>query len=57
MALVGCVAVFNGRQAPWRAWSVWALAYLIAMTAANGFTHFPWYFVPLLPDLHGRTRC
>ena len=30
-------------------WSVWALAYVAAMTAANGFTHFPWYFVPLLP--------
>jgi hypothetical protein len=49
LALVGCVVVLRGREAFWRAWTVWALAYLIAMTAANGFTHFPWYFVPLLP--------
>ena len=41
--------MLRGREGFWRAWTVWALAYLIAMTAANGFTHFPWYFVPLLP--------
>jgi hypothetical protein len=34
-------------------WSVWAVAYVVAMTAANGFTHFPWYFVPLLPIYTG----
>jgi hypothetical protein len=33
----------------WRLWSVWALGYLAGMTAANAFTHFPWYFAPLLP--------
>lgn len=33
----------------WLIWSVWAWAYLTGMTAANAFTHFPWYFVPLLP--------
>lgn len=34
-------------------WSVWAVTYVAAMTAANGFTHFPWYFVPLLPIYTG----
>ena len=32
-----------------RIWSIWAWTYLAGMTAANAFTHFPWYFVPLLP--------
>jgi hypothetical protein len=49
LALVGCGVVLRRREGFWRAWTVWGLAYLIAMTAMNGFTHFPWYFVPLLP--------
>jgi hypothetical protein len=49
MAVVGYLVMARGREAFWRVWSVWAGSYLISMTAANGFTHFPWYFVPLLP--------
>ena len=48
-AIAGFVAIARHGQAFWRVWSLWAWSYLGAMTAANGFTHFPWYFVPLLP--------
>lgn len=49
LALVGFLTLVRSGAAFWRMWSVWAWSYLAAMTAANGFTHFPWYFVPLLP--------
>lgn len=48
-AVAGFAAIAKHGHAFWRLWSVWAWSYLGAMTAANGFTHFPWYFVPLLP--------
>jgi hypothetical protein len=49
LALAGLVT-FAVRGGPlWRLWSLWGLGYLVGMTASNGFTHFPWYFVPLLP--------
>ena len=48
-AIAGFALIARHGHAFWRVWSVWAWSYLGAMTAANGFTHFPWYFVPLLP--------
>jgi arabinofuranosyltransferase len=33
----------------WRLYAIWAWSYMAAMTARNAFTHFPWYFVPVLP--------
>jgi hypothetical protein len=54
LALAGSVVVSRSSVPVfWRAWSAWAWTYLAAMTAANGFTHFPWYFVPLLPIYTG----
>jgi hypothetical protein len=48
-AATGCIAVIRSGTIFWRIWLAWASLYLVAMTAANAFTHFPWYFVPLLP--------
>jgi arabinofuranosyltransferase len=48
LAVVGCFA--NTSASPfWRLYATWAFGYLAAMCALNAFTHFPWYFVPLLP--------
>jgi hypothetical protein len=49
LALVGFVTFIRSGAEFWRIWSIWAWSYLASMTIANGFTHFPWYFVPLLP--------
>ena len=49
LALIGFLWVVKTAGVFWRLWSVWAWTYTAAMTAANAFTHFPWYFVPLLP--------
>lgn len=49
LAMVGFVVLLRSAGAFWRIWSIWGWSYLGAMTAVNGFTHFPWYFVPLLP--------
>ena len=49
LALLGFVTLIRSGAAFWRIWSVWAWSYLASMTIANGFTHFPWYFVPVLP--------
>lgn len=49
LALLGYIAIIKSGDAFWRMWALWAWCYTTAMTAANGFTHFPWYFVPLLP--------
>ena len=49
LALIGFVVFVKSGGPFWRIWSIWGWSYLAAMTAANGFTHFPWYFVPLLP--------
>jgi hypothetical protein len=49
LALWGFVAILRSGNVFWGMWTVWAWSYTGAMTAANGFTHFPWYFVPLLP--------
>jgi hypothetical protein len=48
-ALIGFVTLVKSATTFWRLWLAWAWSYLAAMTAANAFTHFPWYFVPLLP--------
>ena len=48
-ALIGFITLVRSGQAFWRMWSLWAWTYAAGMTAANAFTHFPWYFVPLLP--------
>jgi hypothetical protein len=42
-------AVVHSAPVFWRVWALWAWGYLAGMTATNAFTHFPWYFVPLLP--------
>jgi hypothetical protein len=48
LAVVGSFS--NTSSSPfWRLSAIWAWSYLAAMTATNAFTHFPWYFVPLLP--------
>jgi hypothetical protein len=49
LALLGFIAIIKSGDAFWRMWALWAWCYTAAMAAANGFTHFPWYFVPLLP--------
>ncbi|MGB2713352.1 MAG: hypothetical protein WBC51_04175 [Vicinamibacterales bacterium] len=49
LALVGFVTLIRSGAEFWGIWSIWAWSYLASMTIANGFTHFPWYFVPLLP--------
>jgi hypothetical protein len=60
LALAGFVVIAAGLKACaagnalaatrfWVLWSVWAWGYVAGMTAANAFTHFPWYFAPLLP--------
>ena len=49
LALLGSVMLIRSGPAFWRTWSVWGWSYAAGMTAANAFTHFPWYFVPLLP--------
>lgn len=51
LAAAGAALTVVAGHAFWRLWTLWALAYVSAMTAANGFTHFPWYFVPILPVL------
>jgi hypothetical protein len=50
-ALAGLAAIWMSRRCdcPLFPWSVWAGLYVVVMTAANGFTHFSWYFTPLLP--------
>lgn len=56
LSLAGFVAIVKDRTThggPWVLWSVWAWSYLLGMTIVNGFTHFPWYFVPLLPIYTG----
>jgi arabinofuranosyltransferase len=53
LAIAGFVAIARSGEPFWRIWSVWAWSYAAAMTAANAFTHFPWYFVPLLPIYTG----
>lgn len=59
LAIAGFVMIAkNGRGVCrahrfWQIWSIWAWVYLAAMTTANAFTHFPWYFVPLLPIYTG----
>ena len=48
LAVVGSLT--TTRASPfWRLFAIWAWSYVAAMTARNAFTHFPWYFVPLLP--------
>jgi hypothetical protein len=49
LALIGFGLFLRSGGPFWRLWSFWGWSYLAAMTAANGFTHVPWYFVPLLP--------
>jgi hypothetical protein len=49
LAILGFVQAIRSGPVFWRMWSAWAWSYVAAMTAANAFTHFPWYFVPLLP--------
>ena len=49
VALLGCMTLIRSGAVYWRIWSVWAWSYVAGMTAANAFTHFPWYLVPLLP--------
>jgi hypothetical protein len=53
ITLLAVVGPLLGSSRFFRLWSIWAWSYLAAMTAANGFTHFPWYFVPLLPIYTG----
>jgi hypothetical protein len=48
-AAAGAIALWRSGQTIWRVWAAWGAGYLGAMTAVNAFTHFPWYFVPLLP--------
>jgi len=44
---------YTDRSPFWRLYSIWAWSYVAAMTARNAFTHFPWYFVPILPVYTG----
>jgi hypothetical protein len=48
-ALPGAVLLWRTGSLPCRLWLVWGVLYAGAFTVMNGFTHFPWYFVPLLP--------
>ena len=52
LALAGAALAMLEGDAFWRLWMLWVGAYVAGMTAANGFTHFPWYFVPILPVLN-----
>jgi hypothetical protein len=53
ITILACAGPLLESSRFFRVWSIWAWSYLVAMTAANGFTHFPWYFVPLLPIYTG----
>jgi hypothetical protein len=52
-AAIGFATLIKSGTVFWRLWAVWAWSYLGAMVAANALTHFPWYFVPLLPIYTG----
>jgi hypothetical protein len=52
LALIGSLAIIKAPPL-WQLFTVWAWTYVVAMTARNAFTHFPWYFVPLLPVYTG----
>ena len=52
LAVVGSLAN-TGPSSFWRLYVIWGWSYLAAMTARNAFTHYPWYFVPLLPVYTG----
>jgi hypothetical protein len=53
LAIGGWVLLWTRRLEFWRIWSAWCVLYTCAMVAANGFTHFMWYYVPLLPSYIG----
>ena len=53
LAVVGSLTN-TGASPFWRLFAIWAWSYIAAMTARNAFTHFPWYFVPLLPVYTGK---
>ncbi len=49
LAICGAVLAWRWRNAAVRAWLIWGASYAVIFLMANAFTHFPWYFVPLLP--------
>ena len=49
LAAAGVAVILMTGTAFWKLCVLWMVAYLVIMTAANAFTHFPWYFVPVLP--------
>ena len=40
---------WRNRDSAVRIWFAWTVAYLAVFSAAGALTHFPWYFVPMLP--------
>ena len=52
LAVIGSLTIAKA-PAFWQLFTLWTWGYLAAMTARNAFTHFPWYFVPLLPVYTG----
>jgi hypothetical protein len=49
LALVGAVWIISKGSRTLKLWLGWWLAYAMAFILSNAFTHYPWYFVPLLP--------
>lgn len=49
LAIPGVVLEWRSRNPATRAWLIWGAAYALFFLLTNAFTHFPWYFVPLLP--------
>jgi hypothetical protein len=48
-AVPGAVLLWRTGPTACRLWIVWGVLYGCAFTGFNALTHFPWYFVPLLP--------
>ena len=57
LAVAGVAITLMIGSAFWKVWTLWMLAYLTVMTGANAFTHFPWYFVPVLPIAAALAGC
>jgi hypothetical protein len=55
VTLLAAIGSLTIAKAPpyWRLFTLWGWGYLAAMTGRNAFTHFPWYYVPLLPVYTG----
>jgi hypothetical protein len=49
LAAAGLLLLWRRGPESWRLLIGWCVLYLAAMAAANAFTHYAWYYVPLLP--------